>query len=766
MQNGRDYMKPTWLIVTFGLMSCVGALHAQPTITSVTNESGETFLCPGGVAFVRGTGLGASTSIAVAVGGKQAYVMNALSSSLQVELPVDAPQGATTIKAGTSAPFNITLGQYCPGLPSNNVNGVAYVTALHDSSGLPVTASFPAIPGELVDLLATGLGPTTPPYATGTTPPDASANTNATPSVSIGGQAGKVVNSFLTSINPGFYFVVVRTPATIASGNQNVTVTIGGLTSNPAVLPLTNGGAVSSVGNTASYIDPSLPNGAIAQGAIAVAKGKNLGPGSMLVDKTPFQNTSLGGTSVAITVGGTTVAGLMYYTSFNQIGFLVPSNTPAGAGTITVTYSGQPGAPAPIVITPSNVGIFTVTSDGQGAGIVTYPDYSLVSATKAANCGGVYTTCGAANPGDVLTIWATGLGPVNGSDSAGVGLGANMSNLPLTIFLGSVQVQASYQGRSGCCIGEDQIQFAVPANAPLGCAVPLAVQIGNMISNSVVLAVAAAGSRTCTPSDPALSSTLVAPLSTGSGPFSYADIDLKRQGQGPGAVDKVDGEFVRFTVPAAVQPFIMSYIDSPAPGSCQIYNNPNGQSAPPIVPVAGLDVGPQITIQGPNGTKNVAGSGGTYKATVSANGSYLAAGNYTISAPGGADVPKFSSQLTIPTMPTMTSPTANAAAPAVVTRSSGLTVTWTGGQANEIIQLEGFNATDDTYNTGADFLCSVPATAGTFTIPSSVLIAVPAGNLGGLIFRSMLAPVNLEGTGLNAAFVKAWYASVVPLNFK
>jgi uncharacterized protein (TIGR03437 family) len=748
-------------------MICAGALHAQPTITSVTNESGETFLCPGGVAFIRGSGFGTNTNIAVAVGGKPAYVLNAAGSSLQVELPVEAAQGATTIKAGASAPFNITLGQYCPGIPSNNVNGVAYVYALHDSSGLSVTASFPAIPGELVDLLTTGLGPTTPPYATGTAPPDATANTNATPSVSIGGQAGKVINSFLVPGNPAFYYVVFRTPDTISSGNQSVKVTIGGLTSNPAVLPLTNGGAVSSVGNTASLIHPSLPNGAIAQGAIAVAKGKNLGPGSILVDnKTPFQNTSLGGTSVAIAVGGTTVAGLMYYTSFNQIGFLVPSNTPAGTGTVTVSYSGQPGAPSPIVITPSNVGIFTVTSDGQGAGIVTYPDYSLVSATKAANCGGVYTTCGAANPGDVLTIWATGLGPVNGSDSAGAGLGVNMSDLPLTIWLGSTQVKASYQGRSGCCIGEDQIQFTVPANAPVGCAVPLSVQIGNMISNSVTLAVAAAGSRTCTPSNPAFSSAMVVPLSTGSGPFSYAEIDLKRQDQNPGAVDKVEADFLRFTVPAAVQPFIMSYVDALPPGSCQIYNNPNGQSDPPIVLVAGLDAGPQVSIQGPNGARNVAGGGGAYNATLSADGTYLAAGNYTISAPGGADVPKFSAQLTIPAMPTLTSPTPDAAVSTAVTRSNGLTVTWTGGQANEIVQIEGFNATDNTYTAGADFVCSVPAAAGTFTIPPSVLLALPAGNFGGLVFRPMLTPVNLQGLGFTAAFAAAWYTSFAPLNFK
>jgi uncharacterized protein (TIGR03437 family) len=518
--------------------------------------------------------------------------------------------------------------------------------------------------------------------------------------------------------------------------------------------------------NAATYIDLSLPNGAIAQGSIAIAKGKNLGPASIAVDNKPFQNTTLGGTSVAITVGGTMVAALMYYTSFNQIAFLVPSNTPVGAGTITVTYAGQQGAPAPIAIIPNNVGIFTVTSDGQGAGIVTYPDYSLVSATRAANCSGVNTTCGAANPGDALIIWATGLGPVNGNDAAGAGLGVNMTNIPLTIWLGGVQVQASYQGRSGCCVGEDQIVFTVPANAPLGCAVPLSVQIGNLISNSVVVPIAAVGSRSCTPSNPAFPPAVVVPLSTTSGPFTYADIDLMRQDQSPGFVDKVHGEFARFTIAPAVQPFFVSYVDSPASGTCEIFNNLNGQPPAPLVPVAGLDVGQQITVQGPNGNKNVAGSGGTYTAMISANGSFLSAGTYTVSAPGGADVPKFSAQVTLPTMPAMTSPTPDAPNPTTVTRSNGLTVTWTGGQANEIIQLEGFSATDNTYNVGADFLCSVPAAAGTFTIPPSVLLAMPAGNFGGLIFRSFVTPVSLTGTELSVAFINAWYASLAPMDFK
>src|SRR5436309_10365237 len=157
------FMKPTLPAACFLLLVAGAALQAQ-TITSVSNESGSNSLCPGGVSFVRGTNLG-GTSTVVTVGSKQAYVFNASGgTSLQVQLPVDAPLGATTIKAGNSAPFNITLVQYCPGIP---VDGTpAIVHAVHAASQKPVTAAFPATPNESIAVLATGLGPTNPSFAT------------------------------------------------------------------------------------------------------------------------------------------------------------------------------------------------------------------------------------------------------------------------------------------------------------------------------------------------------------------------------------------------------------------------------------------------------------------------------------------------------------------------------------------------------------------------------------------------------------------------
>jgi uncharacterized protein (TIGR03437 family) len=758
------FVKRTLPAVCCLLLVWGGALHAQtPTITSVQNESGSNSLCPGGVAFVRGTNLG-GTGTTVTVGSKQAYVFNAFSgTALQIQLPVDAPLGATTLKAGASAPFNITLVPYAPGLPVNSPGSLA--AAYHYPSQKPVTNAFPASPNEQIAVSATGLGPTKPVFSTGTAPSDSSAKVTTLPTLSVAGKSAKVVDAFLQPGNPGFYAVVFTMRADATAGNQNITVSIGGLTSNTGVLPVATGPVVGSVTNAASFNDPSLPNGAIAQGAVAAIQGINLGPVNISVASNAFQNTTLSGTLVSVTVNGTTVAGLMYYTSSTQVAFLLPSNTPTGTGTITVTYNGQTGPASPIQVTANNLGIFTVTSDGQGVGIVTYPDYSLVSTTKAANCGGVNTTCGAANPGDVLSIWATGLGPITGSDASGAGLGVNLTSVPLTVWLGGVPLKAGYQGRSGCCIGEDQIVFTVPDNTPTGCDVPLSVQINNFISNSVAIPVAPAGSRTCTPADTTFTTANVVQVSS-PGTFTYGEIDLRHRDDSPGFDDTFKGQFLRFTVPPASQPFFMSYVDQPPLGTCQIFNNLNGGGNPPINIVAGLDVGPQVTVQGPNGSKNASVSGGQFNTTLSDSGNFLSAGAYTVSAPGGADAPAFKASITIPALPTMTSPPPDAANPFSVTRSNGLTVTWSGGQANGPIQLEGFSATDNTNTNGADFLCSAPAGAGTFTVPPSVLLALPAGNFAQLAFRPFANRVSLTGSGLSVSRLVAWYVYFTPLAFK
>jgi len=66
-----------------------------------------------------------------------------------------------------------------------------------------------------------------------------------------------------------------------------------------------------SVTNAASYIGLGLPSHGVAQGGMFIVKGKNLGAaGVRTATSFPLQ-TTMGGTSIKITVGGTTVEALM-----------------------------------------------------------------------------------------------------------------------------------------------------------------------------------------------------------------------------------------------------------------------------------------------------------------------------------------------------------------------------------------------------------------------------------------------------------------------
>ncbi len=739
------------LAAAFLLFPAALLFGQTPTITSVSGEGGGPRLCPGGVAFVNGSNLG-GTSAVVTVAGKRAYVFNGNATFLQLELPVDAALGATSLTVGSSAPFSVSLVQYAPGVATDG-QADALVVGFHTSTQASLSNANPAAPGESVAIAVTGLGATNPAYATGTAPTngDFSAVTLVKPIVTVGGKAATVTGSFLQPNNPGFYLVVFTVPA-VTTGSQQITLTIGGQSTGGANLPVSTLPIAAAVTNAASYNDPALPNGPIAQGSIFVIKGNNLGPATLAIAQSAFQSATLNGTSVNVTVGGTTVAALMYYTSVTQVAALLPSNTPVGTGTITVTYNQQVGPARPITVVASNVGIFTVTSDGAGAGIVTNPDYSLVSNTQAANCGGPNTTCGAANPGDALIVWATGLGPVNGSDASGAGLGVNMTSVPLTIWLGGVQVPAIYQGRSGCCVGEDQIVFTVPANAPTGCAVPLTLQVNAFMSNTVMLPIAATGTRTCTTANPSFPASIVAQFATGKGPFSFGSLNINRNDNFPdGLSDDFNALFARFAPVASAQPFFMSYIDDAPRGTCHVFNSLNGATQP-LTLLAGLDAGPQATVTGANGTKVVPGSGGSYQAELSANGTYYASGATTVAFPGGADIPAFNTTITPPAFPTMTSPKADASSPTAVTKANGLTVTWTGGSANVYVEIDGSSSTDQTGSAGASFSCTVPSTAGTFTIPASVMLAMPSGNLGGIYFAPTYPLTNFTPQGVNVGF--------------
>jgi uncharacterized protein (TIGR03437 family) len=505
--------------------------------------------------------------------------------------------------------------------------------------------------------------------------------------------------------------------------------------------------AITSVFNAASGNIGSLPNGGVAQGAVFTLTGSNMGPANLAVDPNPFTNATLMNTSATVTVNGTKVAALMYYTSAGQVAALLPSNTPVGSGTVVVTYNGTASAAAPITVVQNNPGVFTTPPGGAGAAVLTNPDYSLVTSIRT-NCGGPLTLCGAANPKDVLILWATGLGPVNGSDASGTGLGQNMPDIPLQVWIGGAQAKIAYQGRSGCCVGVDQIVFTVPDNVMTGCAVPLFLQIGNQVSNYTYVPIAS-GSRNCTPVNPALTPAAIATVA-GGGAFTAANIKLRGRNN-----DRADATFQKLTIAPAMLPFVLTLADYPPVGSCTISNNPNLDLSPTYaVFQSGIDAGPSLTVKGPKGSSPmaktvVAGQPTDYFATLGPG--YFAPGNYTVTGTGGADVGPLTAALTIPPLATWT----NQAQLSTVTRANGLTITWSGG-ASQYLLISGGSYTSADLSTGAIFQCLAPGDAGTFTVPANVLLALPAMPVspnGGISVQTYLSSASVTASGITVASI-------------
>ena len=237
---------------------------------------------------------------------------------------------------------------------------------------------------------------------------------------------------------------------------------------------------IDAIANSASYWRAGQNQSGIAQGSLFVVLGSNLGPSELVQGKFPLSD-QLGGCSVRVQVGSAAVQALMVYTVSRQIGAVLPSQTPVGSGTLVVTCNGRSSASMPITVARSAIGIYTLNQGGTGPGAVTTPEYRVVGPTFAANAG------------DTVIAWATGIGAVTGDESAGPITG-DLGGVE--VFVGSKPAPVHYAGRSGCCAGVDQVAFDIPAGVS-GCFVPLVLRAHGLAGNFSSIAIATQG-RQCT----------------------------------------------------------------------------------------------------------------------------------------------------------------------------------------------------------------------------------------------------------------------------
>jgi uncharacterized protein (TIGR03437 family) len=499
-----------------------------------------------------------------------------------------------------------------------------------------------------------------------------------------------------------------------------------------ALLALPAGAApeIRSILNAASYAPPGMPNSGIARGSIFVVFGTELGPPDLRQAAGFPLPTSLGGTSIRVTVDTTTVDALLVYVWATQVAAILPSGTPEGIGLMEVTYNGRRGQAGAFRVVRSSPGVLAQNQAGSGQALA----LNFNSASDQPR----NTLSRPAQPGQVVTLWATGLGPI--ADNDAIAPVPRDLNINLQVLVGGKPATVRYKGRSGCCSGADQIVFEVPPGVS-GCYVPVAVQVDNAISNFTTISVADANGSACTDlsgiSGPMLENLQSGgSLRVGSIVLSVAKSDFVTE-TGIGQFFQADLTWLAYQVSLGL----------PSPGSCMV--NPVKPSlAVPFgsPPPVGLDAGRVLNVTGPKGSRQMLQRfQGLYSETF-ANGTlvqFLEPGTYTVdSAPGGADVGPFRATISFPAELTST----------VQQSAAATTVNWRGGDPGGYVVIQG--SAQSPAGARTSFSCVERTSAGQFTLPPYVLSSLPAspGDISGLVAAGSSPQNRFKAPGLDLGY--------------
>ena len=736
--------------------------------------------------------------------GSQTLTVNGANGTIAFTA-APSPSGAWLSVTPTSGTTNTTLqvSVNTMGLAANTYNGSITVTSttagvLNNPTVIPVTLTLAA------NSLTAAPSPIAFTYELGGAAPQPQTlnvgSTIAGLSVSAVPDASWLKVTPASGATPLALSVSILTTGLTAGPYQaNITLTAAGASNSPLTVPVnltvasaTAQPAVAGVFNSASYAFPPLQNSSIAQGSFFTIfgtgnAGQEIGPATPAIwSPWPLPTTlpKPGGTSVSVTIGNNAaVAAYIYYTSATQVNAVLPSTTPIGTGTLTVTYNGQTSPTFPITVVASSFGTFAWNEAGTGPGVMT-------NAITGVNITPFHTV----KPGDYVTLWGTGLGAAADPSTEATApptqtnLCATAANCPVTVWVAGLPASVTYAGRSSF-VAEDQIDFIVPPGAQ-GCYVQVAVQIGQVVGNFNSLSVDRNG-NTCSDKDGVDYSEIASVIgSTGqanigsiimlSNYLNLSDVPLVGKVQWDN--DEVAATVGTFTsgdwsgAPSFCQQFgcmetiekFQGFALAPSVGNCTVTPFEAVPLPPPGDPglaISFLDAGANLSVTGPDGTQSVPTNKGfdlvggyslcqlvtSLGLTIpdcpasTTNGAplfltkppayALDAFPITVTGTGGAAVGPLSAPITVSqAAASFTWTNRNVVTAAPIARDTPLTITWTGGDPNGFVNITAVSSTlqsgiptsNPPSPPGVLAECVAAASDGKFSIPAYVLQSLPS----------------------------------------
>jgi uncharacterized protein (TIGR03437 family) len=236
------------------------------------------------------------------------------------------------------------------------------------------------------------------------------------------------------------------------------------------------------------------PNQPLAPGAIVSLFGSQLAHSVAGATQTPLPKELA---STKVMIGG--VEAPLFFASWGQINFQVPNEVAAGTTTVQVVRGGQTGNRISATVAGRTPGLFRLNPVFLG-------EYgAILNASQGNNfpiprelAASLGINGAPARPGDVITIYATGLGAVapvvpSGQVAPSQEPLARAVELPsvnfLARFLFPLRQTPSFVGMAPGFVGLFQINVTVPLEAPTNLRTPLNLEYPGGLSNTVEIAV-------------------------------------------------------------------------------------------------------------------------------------------------------------------------------------------------------------------------------------------------------------------------------------
>ncbi len=535
----------------------------------------------------------------------------------------------------------------------------------------------------------------------------------------------------IAQTNGGNYSKIKVT--SIANGSISLTFdTFGGSTSS-------GGPTITGVVNNYSYIPAGFPNSGIAPGTIFLIFGSGMssppaGAVTLQSSASPGIPKTLAGASLSVSVGGTTVTPAMYYATPGQIAAVLPSGTPTGSATITVTYNNATSNAFSFQVVPYALGLNTYF--GTGSGLILATDNST---------GAEITYTNSAKPGETIVLYGSGLGADTADSDTVFTSSPHAVKTPLQIYIGGVPATILYAGSSGYP-GYDQIDLTIPDNVALSCYVGVVGVTGSgsslTVSNFGSLAIATAGGQ-CNDSVFGISGTTVSTLS-GQGTVRDGDVFIAQlieptspTNNTPQTTNIAFAEFSQISGSS----FVSSSSSAFSIGSCFVSEVVSVSGTIPTI--VGLDAG-NISLAGPAGNYALMSfTKGSYEAALPSNAITSSGGAFTFTGSGGADVGSFSTTVNLPNPILQWT---NQSAGATINRAQGVQVSWTGGGPGTYVIISGSSSNDSGAN--GSFTCIANQSALGFMVPGYVTSTLPSGT-GTLSVENAASYSRFNASGLD-----------------